>query len=186
MLGEPRLNVYVLNADVSPRLLERMQAQVQTAIRALPTWTFSLLASRMTELGVTGLALIIDPAKADDGALPLSFGDIEGQPAALLRPRVSGNRIEWGQEIPYVVAKAVGYLAAPPPDAPFWIRWAAAVESDGLRAMAAQSSASWRDETDLGLLIEMFAAYALRNGDNRWSRLRAVQSFLREWRGDLG
>jgi len=185
MLGEPRLNVYVLNADVSPRLRERMQAQVQTAIRSLPAWTFSLLTIRMTELGVTGLTLIIDPAKADDGALPLSLGDIEGQPAALLRPRVLDNRIEWGQEIRYLIAKAAGYLSAPPSDAPFWARWAEAVESDCLRAMTVQSSAAWQDETDLGLLIEMFAAYALRNGDNRWSRLPAIHGFLREWRGEL-
>lgn len=185
MLGEPRLNVYVLDSEISPRLRERIQAQVQTAIRSLPSWTFSLLTERMTGLGVTGLTLLVDPTKPAEPALPLSLGDIEGRPAALLRPRVSGNRIEWGQETRYLIAKAVGYLTAPPSDAPFWVRWAEAVESDGLRATAAQSSAGWQDETDLGLLIEMFAAYAVRNGDNRWTQLPAIHSFLREWRGEL-
>lgn len=185
MLGESRLNVYVLDAEISPRLRERIQAQVQTAMRSLPVWMFGLLTARMNELGVSVLTLIVDPVASAKAARPLSLGDIEGRPAALLRPRVSANKVEWGQDTRYLVAKAVGYLTAPPPDESFWARWAGAVESDGLREIAAQSSAAWQDETDLGLFVEMFAAYALRDGDDRWGQLPAVHGVLQEWRGGV-
>lgn len=185
MLGESRLNVYVLNADISPRLRERIQAQIQTAIRSLPSWAFDLLTDRMNQLDVTSLTLIVEPIASAEPARPLNLGDIEGRPAARLRPRVSAKTIKWGQDPRYLVAKAVGYLASPPSGAHFWVRWAGAVESDRLRTMAAQSSAAWQDETDVGLFVEMFAAYALRNGDDRWSRLPAVYDFLRGWRGEL-
>ncbi len=185
MLGDPRLNVCILDADISPRLRERLQAQVQTAIRSLPRWPFALLAGRMGELGVAGLPLVVEPADSDGRTQPLSLGDIEGRPAARLRPRVSASAVEWDQEPRYLVAKAIGYMAAPPPADPFWPRWADALRSDGLREKASESSAGWKAETDVGLLLEMFAAYALRDGHQRWFELPAVHAFLREWRGQV-
>lgn len=184
MLGESRLNVYVLDADITPRLRERIQAQVETAIRGLPSWTFGLLTDRMNERGVSAMTLVVEPAGATP-VRPLSLGEIEGRPAACLRPNVSDNAIDWGQDARYLVAKAIGYLACPPPDGLFWSNWTAAVEADGLRARAAASSAAWEDETDMGLLIEMFAAFALRDGDDRWSELPAIHNFLRDWRADI-
>jgi hypothetical protein len=185
MLGEPRLNVCILDADISPRLRERLQAQVQTAIRSLPRWPFALLTGRMSELGVAGLPLIVEPVNSVDAAHPLGLGDIEGRPAARLRPRVSAETIEWGQDPRYLVAKAIAFMAAPPPADPFWLRWADAIRSDSLREKASDSSAGWKAETDVGLLLEMFAAFALRDGHQRWSELQAVHAFLREWRGQV-
>ena len=184
MLGEPRLNVYVLDSDISPRLRERLRAQVQTAVRTLPRWTFGLLTIRMQELGVTGLTLVVEPTPPVEDVRPLSLGDIEGRPAARLRPRLSGESIDWPQDPRYLAAKAVAFLAAPAADSPFWQRWADALEADHLREEAANSSPSWRDETDAGLLVEMFAAYALRDGHQRWSDLPAVHAFLHEWRDE--
>ena len=184
MLGESRLNVYVLDADLSPRVRGRLQAQVQTAIRSLPRWTFSLLTNRLNELGVTGLPLVIEPVSTTGAIRPLGLGQIEGRPAARLRPATEGNMIEWGQDPRYLAAKALGYLAAPSADSPFWGRWSAAIESDGLRRWAAQAAAAWNDETDLGLFVEMFAAYALRSGNVRWAELPAVLTLLEELRGD--
>src|SRR3990172_6346017 len=77
MLGQPRLNVCILAADISPRLRERLQAQVQTAIRSLPRWPFALLSRRMSELGVASLPLIVQPVNSVDAAHPLGLGDIE-------------------------------------------------------------------------------------------------------------
>ncbi len=182
MLGEPRLNVYVLDSDVSPHLRERLRAQVQTALRALPRWTFALLTSRMQELGVTVLTLVVEPAPTAENVRPLSLGDIDGRRAARLRPRILGKSIDWPQEPSCLTAKAVAFMSAPGGDSPFWRQWADAVEADHLREKAALTSPSWHDETDTGLLLEMFAAYALRDGHQRWSDLPAVHAFLQEWR----
>ncbi len=80
MLGEPQLNVCILDADISPRLRERLQAQVQTAIRSLPRWPFALLTGRMAELGVAGLPLIVEPVNSVDAAHPLGLGDMKAVP----------------------------------------------------------------------------------------------------------
>lgn len=184
MLGESRLNVYVLDAEISPRQRERLQAQVQTAIRSLPRWTFSVLTNRMDEIGVSGLPLVIEPVRATGSPLPLSLGEIEGRPASRLRPTVAGENIEWGQDPRYLVAKAVGYLAAPAAESSFWAGWAAAIEQDSLRGRAGESAAAWHDETDLGLFVEMFAASALRNGHFRWAELPAIHAMLRELRDE--
>ena len=185
MLGEPRLNVSILDADISPRLRHRLQAQVQTAIRSLPRWPFALLTGRMNELGVTGLQVIVEPVRSSGPSRPLGLGDIEGRPAARLRPRVSAEAIQWAQDPRYLMAKAIGYMAAPRPAASFWERWAGAVEHDRLRAKASQLSPGWEDETDAGLLVEMFAAYTLRDGHGMWSELPAVHAFLQEWRAQV-
>ncbi len=184
MLGESRLNVYLLDAEINPRLRERLQAQVQTAIRDMPPWTFSVLANRLRELGVTGLPLVIEPVSSTRSTLPLGLGEIEGRPAARLRPAVTETAVAWGQDLRYLVAKALGYLAAPSADLPFWERWGAAIESDSLRRRAARSSAAWHDETDLGLFIEMFAALVLKNAHVRWAELPAIHALLRELRDE--
>ena len=185
MLGEPQLNVCILDADISPRLRERLHSQIQTTIRSLPRWPFALLTGRMSELGVATLPLIVEPVGSVGPARPLGLGEIEGRPAARLRPRVSASAIEWDQDPRYLVAKAIGYMAAPPPADPFCLRWAHAVRSDGLREKASESSPGWKAETDVGLLLEMFAAYALRDGHPRWSELQAVHAFLQEWRREF-
>ena len=184
MLGESRLNVYVLDTEITPRIRERLQAQVQTAIRSLPRWTFSLLANRMSEIGVSALPLVIEPVRSKGMARPLSLGEIDGRPAARLRPAVAGEVIEWVQEPRYLVAKAVGYLAAPAAESSFWAGWAAAIEQDSLRGRAGESAAAWQNETDLGLFVEMFAALALKNGHAHWAELPAVHAMLRELRDE--
>ncbi|HET9477090.1 MAG TPA: hypothetical protein VFP63_06350 [Dehalococcoidia bacterium] len=184
MLGEARLNVYVLDAEISPRQRERLQAQVQTAIRSLPRWTFSVLTNRMNQIGVSGLPLVIEPVRSTGSTLPLGLGEIEGRPAARLRPTVDGQTLEWGQDPRYLVAKAIGYLAAPAAASAFWVGWAAAIEQDCLRRRAGESAAAWYDETDLGLFVEMFAASALRNGHFHWAELPAIHAMLRELRDE--
>jgi hypothetical protein len=52
MLNESRLNIYVRGSDLSRRQRERIQAQVRTGLRSLPTWVFDLLRERIDALGI--------------------------------------------------------------------------------------------------------------------------------------
>ncbi len=126
---------------------------------------------------------MIEPQPPGGDALPLSLGHIEGRPAAYLRPRLEGDRIEWPQDRRYLVAKAAAYVCAPPRDhAPdFWRRWAEAIAADALRVKATAAHEAWADASDRDLLIEMFAAYALNPSHARWSELPAVRGFLEGW-----
>ena len=184
MLGESQLNVYILGADLTPRIRERLQAQVQTALRSLPTWAFHLLKRQIDELGIRNLPLIVEPVASDTApARSLDLGQIEGRPAARLMPRVAGDCIEWPQEPRYLVAKAIAYIAAPGREnGGFWARWSQDIASDGLRGKASQINGQWSGETDLGLLIEMFAAYVVSPNHGRWATLPAVRTFLQDWR----
>lgn len=184
MLGESQLNVYILGADLTPRQRERIQAQVQAALRLLPPWAFQLVTRRIADLGVRNLPLVIEP-QADDSASPkvLSLGHIGERPAVRLMPRLRESSLDWGQNQRYLVAKAVAYLAAPEPkDSIFWSRWSEAVQADQLRSKARSIEEQWEETTDLGLLVEMFAAYALNPGHGRWSDFPRVKQFLDEWR----
>ena len=184
MLGESQLNVYILGADLTPRIRERLQAQIQTALRSLPAWTFRLLQRPIDELGVPNLPLIVEPVTSDIApARSLGLGQIEGRPAARLMPRVTADRIEWLQEPRYLVAKAIAYMAAPGfENGGFWARWSQDIAYDGLRGKASQINEQWSCETDLGLLIEMFAAYIVSPDHHRWATLPAVRTFLQDWR----
>ncbi|MDO8616269.1 MAG: hypothetical protein Q7T33_11140 [Dehalococcoidia bacterium] len=184
MLGEPRLNIYILGSDLTAQQRQRVQAQVQTALRAIPGWAFQLLAGRMAELGVRNLPLMIEPRPARaPGSQALSLGRIESRPAVRLTPRLAGAEVEWGQDARYLVAKAIAYLAAPEStDTDFWSRWVEALEADRLREKALAVGAHWQDVTTLGLLIEMFAAYALEPQHRRWAGLPRVRAFLDDWR----
>jgi len=184
MLGESRLNVYILGDDLSPRQRERIQAQVQTALRAVPQWAFGLLTRRLEELGVRNLPLVVEPVREHSSETrALSFGHIEERPAVRLMPRVTGDAIEWGQDQRYLVLKAVAYMASPPPtESSFWASWEAAVKADDLREQANASGERWRNATDLDLLIEMFAAYALNAEHTRWAEMPAVRTFFEGWR----
>ncbi len=182
MLGESRLNVYILGADLTPRQQERVQAQMQTALRSLPAWAFQLLTKRIEALGVPNVPLIIEPQTAP-GSQVLSLGNVENRPAVRLLPRLRQNRIDWGQDRIYLLAKAVAYMAAPASsETGFWTRWAHAVARDQLRDKAQEIGDQWQDATDLGLLFEMFAAYALTPDHERWSNLPHIRSFLDDWR----
>jgi hypothetical protein len=184
MLGESQLNVYILGADLTPRIRERLQAQVQTALRSLPAWTFRLLKRRIDELGVPNLPLIVEPVSSDiASASSLGLGQIEGRPAARLMPRVAADRIQWLQEPRYLVAKAIAYMAAPRIESGgFWARWSQDIAADGLRGKAVQVNDEWAGETDLGLLVEMFAAYVVNPSHRRWETLPAIRTFLLDWR----
>jgi len=185
MLGEPRLNVCILDPEITPRLRERLQAQVEAALRSLPPWSYKLLTRRMEELGVAGVPLVVEPVHgATAPQRPLSLGHIEDCPAARLLPRISGENIEWGQDRRYLVGKALAFMAAPAPSAAFWQRWEDVIDRDRLRHKASNVSPEWDGESSLGLFIEMFAAYALNAGDVRWSQLPSVHAFLQEWRDD--
>lgn len=185
MTGESQLNVYIVGARLPPRLRQRLQAQLRTALRSLPEWPFDLLRRRLQALGASNFPLVVEPRGADaTGERALSLGDIEGRPAAYLLPRLRGEEIDWRQDLRYLLAKAIAFLAAPPAkhDPAFWRDWAAAVEADGLRDKAARAGEAWQSAGDLDLLLEMFAALALNPGHERWSALSAVQSFLERWR----
>jgi hypothetical protein len=183
MLGESQLNVYVVGENLSPRQRERLQAQVESALRALPQWCFDLLRAALERAGVRNFPLVIEPQPPDGDALPLSLGDVDGRPAAILRPRLDGDAIDWLQDRRYIVAKAVAHMAAPPRDgdAPFWERWADAVEADGLRDKASAAAEAWAGASDADLLIEMFAAYALNPSHAHWTELPAVRGTLDGW-----
>ncbi|MBI2913450.1 MAG: hypothetical protein HYY03_05970 [Chloroflexi bacterium] len=179
------LNVYIIGDSLSPRERERVQAQVQTALRSLPEWAFGLLGRRLQQLGAANLPLIIEPqVRGETSPQALGLGQIDGRPAARLLPRLRGDDIDWRQDQRYLVAKAVAYLAAPAPssDADYWARWSAAIASDGLRDKARATGEHWAEASDLDLLIEMFAAYALNPHHDRWAGLPAVRAFLDEWR----
>ncbi len=185
MLGESQLNVYIVGASLTPRQRQRLQAQLQTAMRSLPAWALDLLGRRLQELGATHFPLIVEPqTAADSSPRPLGLGHIDGRPAVRLMPRLRADAVDWRQDQRYLVAKAVAYLAAPPPsDGDFWARWAAAVDRDGLREKALEVSERWTEASDLGLLMEMFAACALNPQHSRWSQLPSVRAFLEEWAG---
>lgn len=54
--------------------------------------------------------------------------------------------------------------------------------ADRLREKMGDTAHAFRDETDPGLLIEMFSAYALTPGNRRWTQMPAVRGFLEVWR----
>ena len=187
-LGESQLNVYVVGDSLSPRQRERIQAQVQTALRALPAWCFDLLRARLAGTGARNFALVVEPQEVAGEALPLSLGHLHGRPAAYLRPHLRGDALDWGQDRRYLLAKAAAHIAAPPrhEDRGFWDRWSRAVAGDDLRSKAAAAAEAWAGAGDADLLIEMFAAYALNPAHPRWADLPSVRAFFDKWREPLG
>ncbi len=183
MLSDSQLNVYIVGDNLSPRQRVQLQAQLDSALRALPQWCLDLVRAALERSGVRNFPLVIEPQPPGGDALPLSLGHIEGRPAAYLRPRLEGDRIEWPQDRRYLVAKAAAYVCAPlRDDAPdFWRRWAEAIAADALRDKATAAYEAWSGASDRDLLIEMFAAYALNPSHPRWSELPAVLGFLEEW-----
>ncbi len=119
--------------------------------------------------------------------LALSLGNIEGRPAAYLRPRLHGDHIDWGQDRRYLVAKAA-YIVAPSrdEDAGFYDRWADAIAADSLREVATAAAEASAGAKDRDLLIEMFAAYVLNPSHPRWAELPAVRGFLEGWKKGRG
>ncbi len=185
MLGRSELNVYIIGDRLAARQRERIQAQVQTALRSLPEWVWGLLRGRLLQLGAANLPLIIEP-QAPDEASPqaLGLGRVDDRPAARLLPRLRGDDIDWRQDLPYLVTKALAYLASPPPsDSDFWARWSQAVAIDGLGEKARATGEHWAGASDLDLLIEMFVAYALNPEHGRWSQVPSVRAFLEAWAG---
>lgn len=183
MLGESQLNVYILGDRLTPRQRQRIQAQVQTALRSIPGWAFELLRRRIDSLGVRNLSLIVEPQE-EASAQVLSLGMIESRPAVRLLPHLLADRVHWGQDTRYLVAKAMVYMAAPAPsDIEFWASWSDVVKADGVREEAVAIDPAWRDESDRGLLVEMGAAYTLNRDGARWLRMPRVKSFLDKWRG---
>ncbi len=186
MLSESRLNVYILGAELTPRQRERIQSQVQTALRSLPAWAFGLLRGRIEEMGAQNLPLIIEPsAQRDNDRKVMSFGRIESRPAVRLMPRLLDEGVDWGHDHRYLLAKAVAYMATPAQEShgDFWSRWRQAVTSDRLPERARESDEHWENVGDLGLLVEMFAAYALDPVHQRWAEFPEVKAFLESWRG---
>jgi hypothetical protein len=182
MLNDSRLNVYIQAAELSSRLRQRIQAQVETALRSVPGWAFDLMARRMDESGFRNAALIVEPVLPGADRC-ISFGNIDGRPAVRLLPKLASERIEWGQDMRLLVAKAVAYLMSPPADAQFWDVWQRAIDSDALRAKTRELHDAWADATDLELFLEMLAAYLVNAEHSRWKKLPATFSCLNAWRG---
>ncbi len=187
MLSDSQLNVYIVGDNLSPRQRVQLQAQLDSALRALPQWCLDLVRAALERSGARNFPVVVEPQPPGGDALPLSLGHIEGRPAACLRPRLEGDRIEWPQDRRYLVAKAAAYVCAPPrDDAPyFWRRWAEVIAADALRDKATAAHEAWAGASDADLLIEMFAAYALSPGHERWQDLRAVRRFLEGWGSPL-
>ncbi len=184
MLSDSQLNVYVVGDKLSPRQRVQLQAQIDSALRALPQWSLDLIRAALSRTGVRNFPIVVEHQPADGDALPLSLGRIEGRLAAYLRPRLDGDRIDWLQDRRYLVAKAAAYIAAQPrdEDADFWDRWSRAVAADALRDKAAAAAEAWADASDADLLIAMVAAYALNPAHPRWAELPAVRGFLEGWK----
>ncbi|MBI1885175.1 MAG: hypothetical protein HYS09_02480 [Chloroflexi bacterium] len=182
MLRDSQLNVYVVGSDLSPRLRERLQAQVQSALRALPPWAFALLGQRLERLGQPSFTLVVEPQR-EAAPKALTFGTLGEKPAVRLLPLLRGEAIDWRQDRRYLAAKAVAYLCTPgrDEDKGFWSRWEDACRADDLPGRAAGADQRWRGATPLDLLIEMFAAYALNAKDERWSQMPSVRRFFEEW-----
>ncbi len=183
MLSDSHLNVYVIGADLSPRQRVQLQGQLDSALRSLPLWCLDLIRDSLAATGAKNFPIVVEPQPASGDALPLSLGNIEGRPAAYLRPTLDGDRIDWLQDRRYLVAKAAAYIVAPARDcdAAFWHRWAQAIEADALRDKATAAAEAWAGAKDADLLIEMFAAYALSPSHPRWAELPAVRGFLEGW-----
>ena len=186
VIGESQLNVYIVGADnLSPHHKERLQAQVQQALRAIPQWAFTLLRRRLIRLGLSSFPLIIQP-QVEGAANPqaLSVGSLGDKPAVCLMPVIRGDDIDWRQERRHLLAKALAYLAAPGPqeDEPFWQRWQEAIRQDGLAGMASQVDERWQAASSLDLLLEMFAAYVLNPRHRRWKDLPTTRAFLEGWK----
>ena len=106
MLSDSQLNVYIVGDNLSPRQRVQLQAQLDSALRALPQWCLDLVRAALERSGARNFPLVIEPQPPGGDALPLSLGHIEGRPAAYLRPRLEGDRIEWLQDRRYLVASA--------------------------------------------------------------------------------
>ena len=133
------------------------------------------------------LPLLIEPQPGANSHRVLSLGRIESRPAVKLMPRLVADEIDWGQDLRHLLAKAIAYIVAPAEDeADFWRRWEEALRNDRLREKASAIDGQYEDETDLGLLIEMFAAHALKPAHGRWAELPEVQAFLEDWRANAG
>jgi len=180
VISESHLNVYIIGEGLSPRAKERLQAQVQTALRFLSPWVFDLLQRRLAELGQRNFPLIVEPRPTGSDQA-ISFGEIDGRPAVQLLPAVDGEAIDWYQDQRYLVAKAAGWFAAPA-DEGFRARWREAVAADGLREAAADGAERWRGATDTDLLLEMFAAACLKPEHDTWDQFPAVRAFFKNWR----
>jgi hypothetical protein len=187
MLDESRLNVYVLGSNLSPRQRERIQAQVQTGLRSLPKWAFDLVRRRIDSLDVMNLPLVIEPQASAKPHQAISLGRIESRPAVKLMPQLVADEIVWGQDLRHLLAKGMAYMVSPDETAvDFWNGWRVAVRNDSLREKASAIAGDYEDETDLGLLVEMFAAYALKPAHRSWARLPEVHAFFERWRATAG
>src|SRR6266540_388779 len=126
MLVESGLNIYILGSDLTHRQRQRIQAQVRTALRSLPTWLFDLVRERIDALGVANLPLIIEPlSAARQHSQVISLGRIDSRPTVKLTTKLRRNGIDWGQDLRRLLAKAVAYISAPGSDSSdFWRRWA--------------------------------------------------------------
>ncbi len=113
MLSDSQLNVYIVGDNLSPRQRVQLQAQLDSALRTLPQWCLDLVRAALERSGARNFPLVIEPQPPGGDALPLSLGHIEGRPAAYLRPRLEGDRIEWLQDRRYLVAKAAAYVCLP-------------------------------------------------------------------------
>ncbi len=142
---------------------------------------FDLVRHRIDALGLGNIPLIVEPQSTpEDRSQVLSLGRIESRPAVKLTPRLYSNRVEWGQDLRRLLAKAAAYISAPADDdGDFWQRWAQTVQTDKLHDKAGDA---FHAETDLGLLIEIFAACALNPAHRRWRKMPAVRAFLDDWR----
>lgn len=182
MLGDSRLNVYIQAAELSPRLRQRIQVQLETAFRAIPPWALGMLSARLDELGLRSALLMVEPMEGSSEARAMSCGEVDGRPAVRILPRVRGEVIEWGQDKRYLLAKAIGYLASPEPASTFWAHWHSAIETDALRHKALVEAGAWNVATDMDLFLEMFAAYALTPRHSRWRQFPAVLASLEAMR----
>jgi hypothetical protein len=181
VISESQLNVYIVGQELSPRVKERLQAQVQTALKALPPWVFEVLRRQLDGLGQRNFPVIVE-ARPDGSRQAINFGQIDGRPAVRLLPRLHADSIDWGQPLAHLLAKAAAWLARPD-DVTFRESWSAAVSADSLHDAAGSTDSMWADAGDTDLLLEMFAALCAREDDRAWGHYPNVRRFLDNWRG---
>jgi len=135
----------------------------------MPRWVFDLLRQRIDALGIANLPLIIEPQTAGSTHRVLSLGRIEARPTVKLTPRLRAEGLDWRQDLTRLLAKAVAYVTASDErDTDFWRRWKEARTATAFARRPVAVAGEYRDETDLGLLIDLFAAYVFIPELHRW------------------
>ncbi|MCH8921077.1 MAG: hypothetical protein IIA23_10315 [Chloroflexi bacterium] len=91
MLQDSQLNVYIVGDNLSPRQRVQLQAQLDSALRALPQWCLDLVRAALERSGARNFPLVIEPqppgGDADFSArLQAALGNAKGRSVKTAAP----------------------------------------------------------------------------------------------------